>query len=222
EMFWVKHQHVLTGLGCMLRPRYHPDWTPSWVKKDGTERVRLRRYLDSHVPLRVNVMDAIRLKDGTKVVLQVTRTDTNELSMIKKLCNPREILQDPLNHTVPIIETVPIPDDNDHRVFMVMLILRNFSSPAFHCRSEFVEAFRQLLEVVTAPLFTSACHPSDDVNIMNFLMDASGVCPRGYHFAQNVSYDGVHWSLYDRPRCRVAPVRYYLIDFDAGISRRQR
>lgn len=40
--------------------------------------------------------------------------------------------------------------------------------------------------------------------------------PKGYHYALTFSYDGVHWNRPSRPRCRVGPVWYYLIDFESA------
>ena len=36
EVFWRDHQPWLEQKGYMLRPRFHPDWRPSWLntKKD--------------------------------------------------------------------------------------------------------------------------------------------------------------------------------------------
>ena len=31
EYLWRDHQQWLQEQGYMLRPRYHPDWKPSWV-----------------------------------------------------------------------------------------------------------------------------------------------------------------------------------------------
>lgn len=35
ERFWCQHQPWLEKQGYMLRPRYRPDWVPSWK---GTDR----------------------------------------------------------------------------------------------------------------------------------------------------------------------------------------
>ena len=32
EFFWRDHQPWLQEQGYMLRPRYHPDWKPSWER----------------------------------------------------------------------------------------------------------------------------------------------------------------------------------------------
>ncbi len=47
-------------------------------------------------------------------------------------------------------------------------------------------------------------------------MDSSKVCPKGYHYACETSYDGIHWNLPVRPRCRAGPVQYYIIDFESA------
>jgi hypothetical protein len=36
ELWWRDHYHVLENLGYKLRPRYDPNWMPSW-KKSGKE-----------------------------------------------------------------------------------------------------------------------------------------------------------------------------------------
>jgi hypothetical protein len=34
EAWWVERQKALEQAGYMLRPRYHPDWKPSWAGTD--------------------------------------------------------------------------------------------------------------------------------------------------------------------------------------------
>ncbi|PBK87783.1 hypothetical protein ARMGADRAFT_443842 [Armillaria gallica] len=106
-----------------------------------------------------------------------------------------------------------------------MPMLKDFCAPPFHCRFEFSDALRQLLEAGTLPrhpsssnifpgtqLYAQLQHSScgtellyhaaeldSVVSWLNFLMDSSKVCPRGYHFANELSYDGVYWSLPTRP-----------------------
>ncbi|KAK0231966.1 hypothetical protein EDD85DRAFT_792875 [Armillaria nabsnona] len=115
---------------------------------------------------------------------------------------------------------------------MVMPLLKLFHEPESHCWSEFVDAFRQLLEGLnfmqsqhhswvssTKLLLTLFCgnfHSHSDVSPLNFLMDSSKVCPKGYHYASKTSYDSVHWTLLVRPHCRIGPVQYYIIDFESA------
>ncbi|KAK0229439.1 hypothetical protein EDD85DRAFT_957188 [Armillaria nabsnona] len=188
------------------------------VQKDGESRATFE---DKHVPFRINVLDAIRVKDGAKVVLRITQTHASDLSMSQYLASS-DLLRNPRNHSIPILDIIPIPDDEDERVFMVMPRLIAFYEPEFHCRREFVEALRQLLEASVScassgPDFMHSLNISHgDVNALNFMMDYSKVCPKGCHYALTFSYDGVHWNRPSRPRCRVGPVRYYLIDFESA------
>ncbi|KAK0442780.1 uncharacterized protein EV420DRAFT_1071239 [Desarmillaria tabescens] len=146
EAFRLSHQPFLTSVEYMLRPRYHPNWHPSWLRKDGTERWKFRAlFEDQHFPMSPVVLNVVRMKDKTKVVLRITRSDTDELTIAKRLSEPT-LLQDPRNHTVPILDIIPIPSDKEKRVFMVMPMLKDSYSPPFHCLSEFVNTFRQLLD----------------------------------------------------------------------------
>ena len=44
EIWWVERQQALERAGYMLRPRYRPDWTPSWA---GTNKLPLN-FEDGH------------------------------------------------------------------------------------------------------------------------------------------------------------------------------
>jgi hypothetical protein len=57
-----------------------------------------------------------------------------------------QMRSDPRNRTVSVLDVIPVHDDPEV-VFLVMPYLRGFHSPPFHCRGEFVEAFRQFLHV---------------------------------------------------------------------------
>ena len=51
----------------------------------------------------------------------------------------------------------------------------------------------------------------------NLMMDISKVIPKGSHFAQWKTHDGVDWEHFEwKERWSVKPVQYFLIDF--GIS----
>lgn len=91
-----------------------------------------------------NVMDAIRIADGAKVVLKRVSSRSYELLIHSKLSS-QEMRTDPRNRTVPLISVIPLPDHEI--VLLVVPYLRIFASPPFHCRAEFVEALRQLIKV---------------------------------------------------------------------------
>ena len=91
----------------------------------------------------LEVIDAIRIEDGFKVVLKRVRKSCNERYIAEFLSSPT-MCSDPRNRTVPILEVVEPPDGED--LFLVMPRLRVFDTPPFHCYSEVVEAFRQFLQ----------------------------------------------------------------------------
>ncbi|KAK0215554.1 hypothetical protein IW262DRAFT_1511398 [Armillaria fumosa] len=116
ELFWVKHQLFFANPSYILCPLYHPNWTPAWIKKDGTIIWRFRAsFEDEHSLLTLRVLDAVRMKDGAKVVIHIMHTDTAELSMAKCLRRANE----PRNHPVPILDVIPVSDDEDQLVSMI-------------------------------------------------------------------------------------------------------
>lgn len=50
------------------------------------------------------------------------------------------------------------------------------------------------------------------------MMDTSKVIPKGFHFAEPFTHDGVTWKFEWRDRWSVRPVQYHFIDF--GLSYR--
>lgn len=182
EFFWVKHQPYLQSQGYMLRPRYHPDWRPSWIQKDGTnlkEKYSFLIFQDQHRSIYIStIIDAIRMEDGVKVVLRIVPVGSLELAMMMHLSSPK-MPSDPRNHTVPVLGTIPIPGEENDRVFVISPVLRWFHSPDFHCRREFADAFRQILEGIDFMHENNIAHGG--ACTLNFLMDATNVCPKGFH-----------------------------------------
>jgi hypothetical protein len=93
------------------------------------------------------VLDATRIQDGGKVVLKRVRAMGDEIRIALHLSSPH-MRSDPRNRTVPILDVVPI-HGHPEEVFLVMPYLRQFHSPPFHCRAEFIEALRQFFQVST-------------------------------------------------------------------------
>jgi hypothetical protein len=95
---WVEIQPFLLSVGYKLRPRYDPNWVPSWW--NSTERRRdgelpedgHQLYSVSCIsclpPARVDfeqrcdVLDAIRIEAGTKVVMKWIAKDSSEFRCI--------------------------------------------------------------------------------------------------------------------------------------------
>ena len=96
------------------------------------------------------MIDATRIQDGAKVVLKRVRAMSDEVHIALHLSSP-QMRSDPRNCAVAIIDVIPVPGEMEE-VFLVMPFLRQFDSPPFHCRAEFVEALRQFLQVRTQEL----------------------------------------------------------------------
>ncbi|KAG7441302.1 uncharacterized protein BT62DRAFT_1043294 [Guyanagaster necrorhizus] len=220
EFFWVKHQPYLQSQGYMLRPRYHPDWRPSWIQKDGTnlkEKYSFLIFQDQHRSIYIStIIDAIRMEDGVKVVLRIVPVGSLELAMMMHLSSPK-MPSDPRNHTVPVLGTIPIPGEENDRVFVISPVLRWFHSPDFHCRREFADAFRQILEVGYC-ILRSRAHltTKKGIDFMHENNIAHGNVALEVHgFTSDIgSIDGLRLGLQARPRCLVPPVKYYIIDFE--------
>ncbi|KAJ6463418.1 kinase-like domain-containing protein [Mycena sanguinolenta] len=205
ERFWVSMQPFLFAQGYQLRPRYHPDWIPSWTT--GSQRHdREDRAGDC-------VLDAIRIGDGKKVVLKRVETNSPEIGFIKSLNCP-SVRDDPRNRTIPLLDIIgPAPDTS--WAFLVMPYCREFNYPPFHCRSEFVEAMTQFLEGLQFMHENNIVH--GDIAPQNMVMDESRVVPRSSHFAEPHTHTGLDNQLFFwKNRCTVGPVAYYYIDF--GLS----
>ncbi|CAK5263693.1 unnamed protein product [Mycena citricolor] len=207
EQVWVAHQPFLVAHGYQLRPRYRPDWTPSWPA-DGTPDFRFHE--DGLENVKPSTLDAVRLSDGQKVVLKRVETNGNELAMIRYLDSLRH---DPRNRTVPVLEILTMEDAPWS--FIVMQYARIFIYPPFHCRQEFFEAMRQYFEGLEFMHEHNVVH--FDIAIQNMTMEESLIVPRGSHFWDQRTHTGNYGWFRWRDRCSVTePINYYYIDF--GLS----
>jgi serine/threonine protein kinase len=163
EPYWVRLHDFLSTKGYRLRRRYDPDWQPSWLSSSrGQRRVKYYECEDSINPLvrtanfssvvlcvshavqNPNVLDAIRIADGLKVVLKRILSASSEHQIASYFSSP-PMRSHPRNRTVPILEFIVLPNDMQH-LLVVMPYLRCFDTPPFHCRKEVVDAFRQFLQ----------------------------------------------------------------------------
>ncbi|KAF7306339.1 Protein kinase domain-containing protein [Mycena indigotica] len=199
EIWWIKYQPFLASRGYQLRQRFQPGWVPSWTKPDSNFDPLEGNYSDFedyHPLLRANVLDAIRISDGVKVVLR------------QSVCKMQTTT------SVRLLDIVPLPDD-DSIVLIVIPFLRSFKSPIFRHLREVTEAMGQYFRGLSFLHEHDVAHR--DACAGNMLMDATNVIPGGYHFSYNSSEDGnYHHRIRWRDRCAVAPVQYYFIDF--GLS----
>ncbi|RDB27936.1 hypothetical protein Hypma_002163 [Hypsizygus marmoreus] len=214
EPSWAALRPFLASRGYRLRPRYQPDWIPSWTNYPGPID-NLRVFEDALTPPRSNLMDAVRERDGLKVVLKCVDIPTEEIELAQYLNSP-QLLSDPRNRSVRILEIIPLPDDKT-RALIVMPLLLPFSILPFRRVGEFAEAVSQFLQGLEFMHEHKIAHR--DACFYNLMMDGSRIVPRGFHFLNPWTHDGVNRKGFEwRDRWSVRPVQYYFIDF--GLSHR--
>ncbi|KAG6901675.1 hypothetical protein C0995_009230 [Termitomyces sp. Mi166 len=211
EMFWVRLEPFLSSHGYRLRPRYRPDWIPSWRNCDMRKR-NLSEFEDAQIMTRTYLMDAIRISDGVKVVMKCVDTQRREVSIAQYL---RGLPREERNHTVPILDILPVPND-ESKALIITPMLVSFNLVPFRRVGEFAEMVEQLIKCLDFLHEHGIAHR--DACELNIMMDASKVIPRGVHFANTFTHDGVKDHLKWHSRWSVRPVQYYFIDF--GLSKR--
>ncbi|KAJ7583132.1 hypothetical protein C8J56DRAFT_953140 [Mycena floridula] len=101
EFVWVNLQLGLEEAGYRLRPRYRRDWKPSWLPG---ERLAGQPSYECEDGLSIGLcwaaIDAIRVKDGQKVVLKITFNHTKEQDISQTFSEP-PFRNNPQNHCVP-------------------------------------------------------------------------------------------------------------------------
>ena len=91
-------------------------------------------------------MDAVRVSDGKKVMLKVVDIE-RDIPILEYLNSPA-LLADERNHTVPILDKFPVPNE-EYLTWIVMPFLlwfQAFTHP-FQYVSEIIEPVSQFLEV---------------------------------------------------------------------------
>ncbi|KAF7310387.1 Protein kinase domain-containing protein [Mycena chlorophos] len=211
ELWWVAHQPLFSSRGYKLRPRYHADWIPSWILPGGPPSQHAAE--DGFHGWNNDILDATRMSDGTKVVFKRLLTTEFELVLVRHLNSPH-LLSHPYNRTVPLLDVIPIPDD-DNLVIIVMPRLRLFCTPIFRHFREVTECMRQFLQGL---VFMHSCNIAHgDACRHNLMMDGSRVVPGGSHFYAHWAHpNNLRVRFRWRDRCSVTPVNYYFIDF--GLS----
>ncbi|KIJ18458.1 hypothetical protein PAXINDRAFT_167058 [Paxillus involutus ATCC 200175] len=212
ELWWSQHYQWLKDNGYLLRPRYAPDWTPSWqeTKKDW---IRCEDGFPARFPSRI--LDGTRLSDGEYVALKrVKKTDHPHEVDIAQFFSSAPLAGEIANHCVPIHEVLPIPDEEES-VLIIMPLLGDYTEPHFDTIGETVECFRQLFEGLQFMHKHRVAHR--DCMSRNIMVDASSLYVDAFHpVVPSMKRD---YSGYARYRTRTQrPPKYFLIDF--GLSRR--
>ncbi|KAG7451829.1 uncharacterized protein BT62DRAFT_940783 [Guyanagaster necrorhizus] len=206
-MLWVHHHSFLLESGFQLRPKFHPDWKPTW--KSEREMIFSEEIL-GHGVLNPDIIDATRIQDGKLVVLKrIVKTEFPFEVELGTFFSSSPLSDNPRNHCVPVYEVLQSPYDPDDQM-IVMPRLREMKTPSFDTVGEFVEAFRQIFEGVEFMHENFVAHK--DINILNVMVDASKLYPKGfhpvYHFLDN---DNIGFATHiTRTQCWP---RYHIIDF---------
>ena len=185
EVFWRDRYDWLLSVGYRLRPRYSPDWTPSWKKNnksrlDCEDGVRpqvgvafVAPQCDTHhaPPQTTKVMDAVRVNDDTIVMIKRISKSQHPLeSEIGLHLSSPELSSDPRNHCGRILDVLADPYDKDIQL-IVMPLLRAHYDPKLETVGEAVELFRQMFEVCCGTLqmlrSRSDCH--DLIQCLQFM-----------------------------------------------------
>jgi len=147
EIYWRDHQEWLLECGYRLRPRYQPDWTPSW-EKSGKPTLLCE---DSYFLVYGHIIDAIRVQDGASVALKKISKSVHPYEAdIGKFFTTEPLASDPRNMCVPILGMLQPPDDADILI-LVMPLLRRYDSPRFDTFGEAIHFFTNIFIV---------CHPA--------------------------------------------------------------
>ncbi|KAJ7142051.1 kinase-like domain-containing protein [Mycena crocata] len=212
EAFWRDHQPWLKEQGYNLRPRYWPDWVPSWR---GTNKKRWNCE-DSRPPRIVVTLDAVHIQDNIDVCLKRIEVDKHPFEAeIGTFLTSGSLEADSRNHSVPILEILQVPED-DGIIIIVMPLLRKYEEPRFETFGEAVDFFGQIFEGLKFMHDHNVAHR--DCNGNNIMMDGSEMFPKGYHpqfpkmKRDSYSRKAKYYTRTQRPP------KYYFIDF--GLSRR--
>ncbi|KAJ3541854.1 hypothetical protein NMY22_g3730 [Coprinellus aureogranulatus] len=231
EEMWVPLYPFLLGRGYQLRPRYHPEWVPSWIS-DPSGLTAF--YREDSIPSRPNVVDAVR-EDGSQVMLKQVSFEREEFDIALYNSSPPRS-DDPRNCCVPILDVILLPACETHAIIVMPLLYEHVHLP-FRRVGELLEMGRQLSKV-NAPPFTyfgtdtslwqclDFLHDHGiahrDFCYYNIMIDPTRLLPRGFHpFGPLIPPDGRHekskrfeW----RSRWSVRPNRYYVIDFGLSLK----
>ncbi|KAG8757586.1 hypothetical protein FRC11_004443, partial [Ceratobasidium sp. 423] len=227
EERWVPFQPYLLAKGYRLRPRYDPNWIPSW-KKTGSDPSECEDSIDS-MPLRV--LDATRIADNRQVVVKMLRPQQgregrDELAILQHFATPA-LRDDPRNHIVPCLDTFPIPGEESAH-FVVMPLLGRYDEPAFDRIAEVHDFLQQLFEGLqfmhkndtthwysvlahlTTRILTSLSR--SDISTANIMMESHLLYDEPFHpVYQGLSLD-IQRRIYPKYSRLEKRVRYYFID----------
>ncbi|KAF8879576.1 kinase-like domain-containing protein [Infundibulicybe gibba] len=208
EIIWRDRYSFFLERGWELRPRYRPDWKPSWA---GTS-INPVDCEDSISNIISIILDAKRVADGFIVCLKRVGCESKEVQIGNFLSSP-ELGGRSDNHCVPILDSFTDPLSPEVE-YIVMPFLRPFDDPDFWVVGEIIDFIGQMLEGLVFMHSHRVYH--GDLTGSNIMMDARPIYPDGWHpIMRYASVDGANVL---KPLARIDhPVRYYIIDYDCSI-----
>ncbi|THU85933.1 kinase-like protein [Dendrothele bispora CBS 962.96] len=221
ERFWRDHASWLEEKGYHLRPRYQPEWMPSWASKPD-ERFAFEDAYKAKETL--HLMDALRISDGLMVMIKKVEVNdlenpTREIRMSRLLCSGLFSLDDSQNHCVPMYEILQLPEDNRTHL-LVMPFLEPWwpkllSEVSFSTIGEAIAFMRQIFEGVRLLHSHNIAH--NDIKHDNVMVDASPL----YKHLMHPSVPGRRYDwrgFATRKSLTRNPVKYYMIDFGSALQ----
>lgn len=173
EICWRERYVWLKENGYLLRPRYNPEWVPSWknTKKwwltceDGqilnvrkiliTPRETTTKTHRSYFQVQHILMDATRISDGTHVMLKVLDASNESEMEFYKFFSEEPQKSDLRNHSIPYHGFLKIPETEE--VMVALPILFHWDEPDFETIGEVIDFFRQIFEVCILELLFLFC-----------------------------------------------------------------
>ncbi|KAI5116533.1 hypothetical protein M0805_005519 [Coniferiporia weirii] len=209
EIWWRDHFNVLLEHGYRLRPRYHPDWRPSWFDDPKKSPILCE---DSIINPFSKTTDATRVSDNLTVYLKKISKRSNERAIAQYLTSG-ERPQDPRNHCIPILDHFELEGDESIEI-IVMPLLRPLDKPPFSSVDEVVDFVRQTLEGLSFIHGQNVAHR--DCTYLNIMMDGGQMYPKGFHPVRFNFLPTEFEPAPYRKRSEVKGVKYFFLDF--GIS----
>ncbi|KAI0744026.1 hypothetical protein C8Q80DRAFT_1184592, partial [Daedaleopsis nitida] len=212
EIWWRDHRPWLAEHGYALRPRYQPDWKPSW--KGRTTKLA-SEFEDYQLPTNGDILDAVRVSDNNLVALKRIKKEEHPFEVeVAQYLYSEELRSDPRNHTIPLLDVLAVPDDPTLTV-LVMPLMRACGSPRWDTVGEVIAFVKQALEGLQFMHEHHVAHR--DCMAPNIMYDPRPMYPQMYHPQRtDLSRDFKRKAKHTTRTAR--PVKYYFIDF--GLSRR--
>ncbi|KAF8733283.1 Protein kinase domain, partial [Rhizoctonia solani] len=209
EERWVSFQPYLLSKGYRLRPRYQPNWVPSW--KTNTD-LCVSDCEDSKDSMPVRVLDATRAADNLQVIIKMLVPEQtegqNELAVLERFSSP-ELKDHPDNHVVRCLDSFPIPGEQSG-YFIVMPLLGGYRDPPFRTLAEVHDFLQQIFKGLIFMHENSTVHC--DIASANIMMDSRPLYNEPFHpVYQTLSLD-IQRRIYPKYSRLEKRVRYYFID----------